>query len=306
MRITFIKLLIERARSDERIFLMTPDLGFSVLESFRTAFPDRFLNTGIAEQNAIGVAAGLALSGRLVYVYSIAPFVTMRCFEQVRNDLAYMGAAVRLVGVGGGLTYGSAGPTHHSIEDIAIMRALPGMTVCCPGDPIEVRELVTASFTRAGPIYFRLNKTGEPCIHPADTRIEIGRAVPVADGTDVILITTGNMLETGKQTVDLLAREGVSAGLISMPTVKPLDIATLGGLVARGLPLVTLEEHNVIGGMGSAVAEVIAESGRGIPFARLGITDVYSHAVGSQAFLRRSFGLDAPAVAASIRRLIGK
>ena len=135
MRNTFIHTLIEEAKKDERIFLITPDMGYSVLESFRDLFPDRFLNVGIAEQNAVGVATGLALSGKIVYVYSIIPFVTMRCFEQVRVDVAYMNTNVRLVGVGAGLSYGPAGATHHSIEDIAIMRALPNMTVCCPGIP---------------------------------------------------------------------------------------------------------------------------------------------------------------------------
>ena len=140
MRTTFVKTLIELARKDDRIFLLTPDMGYSVLESFRDEFPDRFLNTGIAEQNTIGVAAGLALTGKIVYVYSIIPFVTMRCYEQVRLDLAYNNTNVKLIGIGAGLTYGSLGPSHHAVEDIAIMRSIPNMTVLCPGDPIETKE----------------------------------------------------------------------------------------------------------------------------------------------------------------------
>ncbi len=292
MRDTFIKSLVEQARVDDRIFLITPDVGFSVLERFAEEFPDRFLNVGIAEQNAVGVAAGLALSGKLPYVYSMVPFVTMRCFEQVRLDVAYMKAAVRLIGVGGGLIYGPAGATHHSIEDIAIMRALPNMTICCPGDIVEARELIEQSFHHDGPMYFRLGKNGDPAIHPEGTVVKIGRAVTVTEGNDLGLITTGNMLEQGRKWVDEWAAVGRVATLLSMPTIKPFDAKAVLGLVVRGMPLVTLEEHNIIGGLGSAVAEVIAESGRGVKFRRVAIPDTYSHYVGSQQFLRAKFGLD--------------
>lgn len=291
MRTTFINCLVERARTDNRIFVITPDMGFSVLEKFREEFPDRFLNVGIAEQNAVGVAAGLALSGKLVYVYSIIPFITMRCFEQVRLDVAYMKTNVRLVGVGAGFSYGPAGPTHHAIEDIAIMRALPNMTVCCPGDPIEVRELVTQSFNYDGPMYFRLGKNGEPRIHKDETKIEIGKAILLAEGNDLAVITTSNMLEEGKRWTDELANEGIKATLLSMPTIKPFDVAAVHKIIEKDLPIVTLEEHNIIGGLGSAVAEVIAESGKPVRFKRIAIEDAYSSCVGSQTFLREKFNL---------------
>ena len=292
MRNTFIKYLTEQARFDKRIFVITPDLGFSVLEKFRDEFPDRFLNTGIAEQNAIGIAAGLALSGKLVYVYSITPFVTMRCFEQVRLDIAYMKTNVRLVGVGAGLSYGAAGATHHAIEDIAIMRALPNMVVCCPGDPIEVRELVRQSFNFNGPIYFRLGKNGEPNIHNKETDIKIGQAIKITEGDDMTLITTGNMLEQGYHWMRQLKEQGKSITLLSMPTVKPIDREAIIKIINKGAPIVTLEEHNIIGGLGSAVAEIIAESGKGVKLVRRAIPDVFSHYVGSQSFLRKQFGLD--------------
>jgi transketolase len=200
--------LIEQARVDERIFVITPDLGFSVLEKFAEEFPDRFLNVGIAEQNAVGVAAGMALSGKIVYVYSIIPFITMRCFEQVRVDVAYMRTNVRLVGVGAGFSYGPAGATHHAIEDIAIMRALPNMTVCCPGDPVETRELVNRSFSHEGPMYIRLGKNGEKKIHPDNFSLSIGQAKWVRDGEDAVLITTGNMLEQGVELMEARTRPG--------------------------------------------------------------------------------------------------
>lgn len=291
MRTTFVNALIERARVDDRIFLITPDVGYSVLERFAVEFPDRFLNVGIAEQNAVGVAAGLALSGRLPYVYSMIPFVTMRCFEQVRVDLAYMNTDVRLVGIGAGLTYGPAGASHHAIEDIAIMRVLPNMTVCCPGDPIEAMSLIDQSFSHKGPIYFRLGKNGEPNIHPPGTRIEIGKAITVSEGDDTALITTSNMLEQAKRWVDTWAEEGKRVELVSMPTIKPFDVAAVTSLIERGMSIITLEEHNVIGGLGSAVAEVIAESSRGVRFKRIAIPDEYSHYVGGQEFLREKYGM---------------
>lgn len=291
MRNTFVQCLIRRARKDDRIFLITPDMGYSVLEPFREAFPDRFLNVGIAEQNAVGVAAGLALSEKVVYVYSIIPFVTMRCFEQVRVDVAYMKTNVRLVGVGAGLSYGPAGATHHAIEDIAIMRALPNMTVCCPGDPVEARELIEKSFDYEGPIYFRLGKSGEPAIHAEGTKIEIGKAVFVTHGDDAVVITTSNMLECGKYIVDEWAKQKIDATLLSIPTIKPLDTEALNSVITKGVPVFTLEEHNIIGGLGSAVAEVIAESGRAVRFRRIAIPDAYASQVGSQAYLRDTFRL---------------
>ena len=203
MRKAFVKSLIAQARNHENLFVLTPDLGFSVLEEFSQEFPDRFLNVGIAEQNAISVAAGLALSGMVVYVYSIIPFITMRAFEQVRVDLAYMNTNVRLVGVGAGLSYGPAGATHHAIEDIAVMRALPNMTVCCPGDPLEVKAIVEESVIYPGPMYIRLAKNGEPIIHDKDVNIRIGQAVEVKRGHDVSIVTTSNMLETGAKLANL-------------------------------------------------------------------------------------------------------
>ena len=284
--------LLQRARIDERIYLITPDLGFSVLEKFAHEFPERFLNVGIAEQNAVGVAAGLALSGKVVYVYSIIPFITMRCFEQVRVDVAYMNTKVRLVGVGAGLSYGPAGATHHAIEDIAIMRALPNMTVCCPGDPVEAREIVNQSFEFDGPMYIRLGKNGENWVHADTLHFSIGESIMVREGTDFIIITTSNMLEQGAELVEWCKKQGKSIALLSVPTVKPLDVPKILQIIARKIPIVTLEEHSIIGGLGSAVAEVIAESGERTTFQMIGIRDEYFHCVGSQQFLRQKLQKD--------------
>lgn len=291
MRTTFINALLEQAKIDDRIFILTPDLGFSVFEEFARMFPDRFLNVGIAEQNAVGVAAGLALSGKIVYVYSIIPFVTMRCFEQIRVDLAYMNTNVRLVGAGAGFTYGPAGATHHAIEDIAIMRSLPNMTVLCPGDPIELKCLLKQSFDHQGPIYFRLGRNGEPVIHSEQSFIKIGDIIEVIGGKDIALLATSNMLEEGKIWAEKLQEQGFSPLLISIPTIKPINVNAIRRIVDKNIPIRTLEEHNIIGGLGSAVAEVIAEYGKSVDFKRIGVPDQYSHYVGSHTFIREKFGL---------------
>ena len=292
LRTAFIDTLRELARIDDRIFLLTADMGYSVFETFRDEFPDRFLNTGIAEQNAISIAAGLASRGKIVFVYSIIPFVTMRCFEQVRLDLAYNFMNVKLVGVGAGLTYGPLGSSHHALEDIAIMRSLPDMTVLCPGDPIETRELIKRSFEYKGPVYIRLGKNGEPKIHPDETRIEIGKSITVLEGNDLALITTSNMLETGKKWVEEWKQDGVNVSLISMPSLKPFDSSTVKNLIDKEIPIITLEEHSIIGGLGSIISQVIATTGKPVKFQQIGINDKFSHVVGGHEFQRKKFMLD--------------
>ena len=292
LRTAFIDTLRELARIDDRIFLLTADMGYSVFETFRDEFPDRFLNTGIAEQNTIGIAAGLAARGKIVYVYSIIPFVTMRCFEQVRLDLAYNFMNVKLVGVGAGLTYGPLGSSHHALEDIAIMQSLPDMTVLCPGDPIETRELIKRSFEYEGPVYIRLGKNGEAKIHSDQTRIEIGKSITVLEGNDLALITTSNMLETGKKWVEEWKQDGVNVSLISMPSLKPFDSSTVKNLIDKEIPIITLEEHSVIGGLGSIISQVIATTGKPVKFQQIGINDKFSHVVGGHEFQRKKFMLD--------------
>lgn len=297
MRNTFIRCLADYARDDEKVILITADLGYSVLEEFEREFPKRFYNVGIAEQNAVSVAAGLAMSGKTVFVYSIVPFITMRCFEQVRVDLAYQQTNVKLVGVGGGLSYGPAGATHHSIEDIAIMRSLPNMKVVCPGDPHEVEALLPQIARDPGPVYIRLGKNGEPRLHPPGKAIPIGKAVNMRDlGADFAMLTTSNMLEQSIDVVDRLAEKGLRGSLYSVPTVKPLDTELLKTLVEKKLPIFTLEEHSRIGGLGGAVAEAVSGMKTPVRVVRIGLPDAYSHYVGSQTFLRGKLGIDSESV----------
>lgn len=306
MRKTFINTLVELARVDDRIFLITPDIGYSVLEVFMKEFPDRFLNVGVAEQNAVGIAAGMALNGLIPYVYTINPFVCMRPFEQIRVDVAYMNTNVRIVGVGAGFSYGSAGATHHSIEDIAIMRVLPNMTVICPGDPWEVTEAVKASVDYKGPMFFRLGKHGEPVINNPKTIFKIGKAIKVRSGKDLSIITTSNTLEIGNNICEILKQKKISSSLISMHTMKPFDVKIINALLKTGKPIFTIEEHNIIGGLGSAVSEVIAESGFNPLFKRFGVNDMFSHYVGGHDYIRSKFGITKEKISKSILKIIEK
>lgn len=223
MRTAFLKVLEELAAEDPRINLVTGDLGFTVFEPFIKRFPKQFLNAGVAEQNMTGLAVGMALSGKIVFTYSIANFPTLRCLEQIRNDGCYHKANLKVVSVGGGLAYGALGSSHQATEDLAIMRALPGMTVIAPGDPWEVEAAIRAVAAHPGPCYLRLGKAGEPRVHPGPVRFRIGEAITLREGTGVTIISTGGMLPACAEAADLLARDGVSVRLISMHTVKPLD-----------------------------------------------------------------------------------
>ena len=304
MRTAFIEMLCELAEWDERIWLLTGDLGYSVLERFATRFSHRFVNVGVAEQNMTGVAAGLALCGKIVFTYSIANFPIMRCLEQIRNDVCYHNLNVKIVAVGGGLAYGSAGYTHHAVEDIAVMRAMPNMTVIAPGDPVEARLATQAIVEWQGPCYLRLGKSGEPVVHQTEPEFEIGRAMIVREGSDVALISTGGMLTTTVQVGDLLAANGISSWVLSMHTLKPLDVDAIRK-VAKTKLIVTIEEHAATGGLGSAVSEALAAMGDSHPPLLMLNGAQHLTAIGSQDYLRQYHGLDATGLSRSVIQTIG-
>ena len=306
MRTAFINTLIKLAKKDKRIFLLTGDLGFSVLEGFRDEFPDRFINMGVAEANMIGVAAGLALSGKVVFVYSIAPFVTLRCLEQIRNDVCYQKLQVRIIGVGAGLSYGTSGATHYSLEDIAVMRAISNLSVVCPGDPLEAEMALKESLSYAGPLYIRLGKGNDPLVHRKLKGFKIGKAISLRRGKDITIISTGNMLSNAKQAASLLKQQGVDVRLISMHTVKPIDKKAIIDIVKKTKAIFTVEEHNLIGGLGSAVAEVLAEQPVKVYFKRIAVLETSFKAIGSQDYLRGKFGLDANGIFTTILKDIRK
>lgn len=305
MRAAFIRTLIESARADERIFLLVGDVGYSLVEPFAQEFPGRFVNIGIAEQNMTGIATGLALSGKVVFTYSLANFPTLRCAEQIRNDVCYHNANVKVVASGGGLAYGSLGTTHHVTEDIAIMRALPNMTVIAPGDPVESALATRAMAESPGPCYLRLAKTGDPIVHQAIPDFQIGKAIMVRQGNDITLIATGGILYNAVQAAERLALQGVQARLLSMHTLKPLDTeAVLAAAQATGA-IITIEEHSIIGGLGSAVAEVLAESDDShVVFKRLAIKDSFCLQVGSQAYLLEANSLSVTDIVKSVEAMV--
>jgi transketolase len=299
MRAAFFRSLLDLAAQDGRIYLLAGDLGFGVADEFRSRFPGRFLNAGVAEQNMTGVAAGLALSGKIVFTYSIANFPTLRCLEQIRNDVCYHNANVKVVAVGGGLAYGALGPSHHATEDIALLRALPNMTVVAPGDPLEAGQATAAVARHPGPCYLRLGRAGEPAVHER-LEFRLGEAIRIRHGMDVSLIATGGMLPVALETAGRLELEGIGTSLWSMHTLKPLDTAAVRQAALTGM-VVTLEEHSAIGGLGSAVAEVLCEAGYSGVFRRIALPDRFAPCAGSAAYLRRMYGLDLDSIAQRIR-----
>lgn len=288
MRATFLQTLLKEAQSDERIWLLTADFGYSVLEPFEDMFPERYINVGICEQNAIGIAAGLALQGKIPYVYTAVPFATSRPYEQIKVDCAYMQTNVRIVGVGSGFSYGPAGATHHALDDISIMRSLPNMSVVCPGSLNETEALTKYSTKHNGPMYIRLGRRGEPRF---DYEVDFGKFSKVFDGTDFAIIATSSMLEDAYKTVLEYRKLGINPILYSAHTIKPFDAQAVLELLEKNIPIVSIEEHNVIGGLASAVSEVIARSGKGVKFLPIAVNDKFSHYVGSQSYIKNQMGL---------------
>jgi transketolase len=281
------------------------DLGYSVIEQFASRFPRQYVNAGVAEQNMTGLAAGMALAGRRVFTYSIGNFPTMRCLEQVRNDVCYHGAAVTIVTVGGGFAYGALGVSHHATEDLAIMRSLPRMTVVAPGDPVEAGYATHALAEAGGPAYLRLGKAGEPVVHDGPVAFQIGRALTLREGSDVTLIATGGLLHNAVRVGDTLAtRHRVQARVLSMHTIKPIDREAILAAASETGAIVTVEEHSIIGGLGSAVAEVLAEAAVGIPFRAVGIPSAFDTVVGSQEYLRGRHGLTVEGLLSAIEALL--
>lgn len=305
MRNAFLKELFELAEKDDRIVLIVGDLGFGVVTPFMERLPRQFLNAGVAEQNMTGMAAGMALSGKIAFTYSIANFPTMRCLEHIRNDVCYHNANVKIVTVGGGFAYGAMGATHHAIEDLAVMRALPGMTVVAPGDPVEARAATRAITEYPGPCYLRLGKAGEPVVHQAEIPFKLGKAIPMREGRDATLICTGGMLQTAVRAAQCLADEGIEVRLLSMPTLKPLDNDAVLAAAQETRAILTLEEHSILGGLGSAVAEVLAESDiPKIPFKRIGVPPGFSPHIGSQEYMQERHGLTPEAVAKTVEHVL--
>lgn len=308
MRETCLNLIYELAKKDKRIFFIGSDLGADTLKQFKEEMPDRFFMEGVSEQNIISMAAGLALEGKIVYFNTIATFITRRCFEQNVLDLGLHKANVRLIGNGGGLVYAPLGPTHDAIEDIAIMRAIPNMTIVAPADADEMRRLMPLTVDYLGPIYIRLAKGGDPIVTSDKVPFKIGKAIPVREGSDVLIITTGITLKNAIEAADMLKKEDIKAAILHVPTIKPLDKESIINYAKKVPVIITIEEHTLIGGLGSAVAEIIAEAAEanfnGKRFKRIGIPDVFPEGYGSQASLMEKYNISTKQLLIEIKNLI--
>lgn len=294
MRQMCLNMVYEMAKEDERIFFIGSDLGVGTLDNFKTDLPDRFFMEGVSEANIIGMAAGLALEGKIPFVNTIATFLTRRCFEQIVLDLCLHDVNVRLIGNGGGMVYAPLGPTHQAIDDIAILRAVPNMTIVAPADADEMRRFMPLTVEHQGPIYIRLAKGYDPIVTNDSVPFQIGKAIQMRKGSDALIITTGVTLKTALEGADLLASEGIEAAVLHVPTIKPLDTEAILDLAVSVPVVVSIEEHTIIGGLGSAVAELIAEANfdSAKKFKRIGIPDVFPDEYGSQDSLMERYSIN--------------
>jgi len=305
VRDRFIERLSAMAEHDSRIMLITGDLGFGVLDEYQRRFPNQFINAGVAEQNMTGIATGLALEGHIVFTYSIANFVFMRCLEQIRNDAAYHRANVNIVSIGGGFSYGALGISHHATEDLSIMRSLPSVTVVCPGDNWEAAEATEAIAHEPGTSYLRLDKSSAGMTQQPEEQFALGKARQLRDGTDMTLVVTGGILGVALNATERLAKQGIHCRVLSLHTISPLDADALSRAARETGGIVTLEEHTVVGGLGGAVAETLLErEDRPTIFRRMGLREGFSSIVGSQDYLRQRYGLDKDAIVSTVKSLL--
>ena len=300
MRNAFADEMTKLALLDPRLILLSGDIGNKLFDKFKDIAPTRFYNCGIAEGNMMGVAAGMALSNLRPVVYTITPFTTTRCFEQIRVDVCYHKAPVLIVGTGSGLSYANLGPTHHSLEDIAILRTLPGMRVLAPCDSTELRLAMNALLEDDIPAYIRIGKKGEADIHTSPPKFKVGEAIIVRPGNDVALLCAGTLMSETLKAADILKESRISAEVVSFHTVKPLDEIYLQSASTRFKLLITVEEHSRIGGFGSAISEWRLYKNCSVQQISLGTDDEFMHEVGSQSYARKKYGLTAANIAARV------
>lgn len=306
MRDHVVGRLTELALQDPRIMLITGDLGFGVLNEYREKCADQFINAGVAEQNMTAMAAGMAMEGFIVFTYSIANFPILRCLEQLRNDACYHDANVNVLAVGGGFSYGSLGMSHHATEDLSIMRALPNMKVVVPSDPWQAAIAVDSLVETSGPSYLRIDKSSAGLEKPQQGGFELGKARSIRDGNDIAIIGSGGILSECIVAADILAESNRSAAIIEMATIKPIDRDAVLAAAHQSSLVVTVEEHSIVGGLGGAVAEIMAEEGCGTRLVRVGLEDTYSSVVGSQEYLRNRYGMDAAAIVERVQAALAE
>lgn len=303
MRNHLINKITEFAGQNENIMLITADLGFSVIEKFKERFPNRYINVGIAEQNMAAIAAGLALEGNTVFIYSIGNFPTLRCIEQIRNDICYHNANVKILAVGSGFAYGTLGMTHHATEDLAIMRALPNMKVFTPCDSISAEAIAQAICKINGPCYVRLERGGEPEIFSKDEKFEIGKLKEIIKGYDIAVITIGTVINEAIKAADILREKNNYISVYSVYSLKPIDKEQILEIAKEYKYIITVEEHQITGGLGSTIAEIIAENNMVTKIIRLGLNDEFTSVVGNQEYLREIYKIDYKTIIRKIESL---
>jgi len=291
LRDEFFGTVHEIARQDPNVIFMTADMGAWSLTKFREELPDQFMNVGISEQNMVSVAAGLALGGRRVFAYAIAPFLALRSLEQIKVDLCQMNLPVTLVAGGPGLTYASDGPTHHAIEDVSVMRSLPKMTIFNPGDPATAQASARLAYENSGPSYVRVDKGNQRILHGTGRGLSTG-VLPLATGSDLLLIASGTIVHVVMEAADELRKQGIDTGVIDLFRVKPLDRDSLLNVIRSHRAIASVEEHTLLGGVGSAVCELLTDASVFSPLLRVGLPDEYCHRYGNREWLHRYYGLD--------------
>jgi len=306
MRETSLEEIYKLAKKDKRVIFIGSDLGVGTLNKFKEEMPERFFMEGISEGYLIGMASGLALEGKVVYVNTISTFITRRCYEQLVVDVCLHNLNVRMIGNGGGMVYAPLGPTHMAIEDLSIMRAIPNMTIVAPADADEMRRLIPQTLDHPGPIYIRLAKGSDPIVTRDSIPFRIGKALLMREGRDVLLVTTGITLKIALDAADQLGAQGIEAAVLHVPTVKPLDVEQLLDRISSVRAVVSVEENSIIGGLGSAVAEIIAEAGLepAKKFKRLGIPDVFPDKYGSQNALMDHYKISMREIIFSVTGLL--
>jgi len=306
MRRTALNCIHELATKDERVVFIGSDITKRDVTAFAEEFPNRFFMEGIYEQHLIGMAAGLALSGKIPFINTIATFLTRRCFEQILVDLCMHNLPVRLIGSGGGVVYAPLGGTHIALEDIAILRAIPNITIISPSDAEEMKRLMPHTLNWPYPIYIRLAKGGDPILASKNNTFEIGKAITVTEGDKIVFISTGTTTYIAKQAADILANDGIDVGVVHVHTIKPLDTEKILKTIAEAQIVLTIEEHRITGGLGSALSELIAEEhkGKAIKFKRIGFPDIFTEELGSQNEIMGKYGITVENILKTTKELL--
>ncbi len=303
MRNAFAAEITALGKSDPSIVLLSGDIGNKLFDNYKAAQADRFFNCGVAEQNMVGVAAGMALSGLRPVVYTINSFLIGRSFEQIRLDVCYHNLPVVLVGVGGGLGYASLGPTHHSLEDVAILKSLPNLTILCPADPVETRVMLREAVKQKGPVFIRIGKKGEEVMHKEPLSYKWGDAITITEGKDVCLLSTGVVLPLARDVAKKLSEKNITSRVVSVPMIKPLNEALLKSVFANFSAVVSVEEHFRIGGFGASVAEWLADQGpQKATFLRYGTADEFMHEASTLEYAREKLGLSEQKIISDIEK----